>query len=68
MNDKTEMAADCLSLAYKYNNLMDCVQGQRPQLLEDPILSMLLFQRNSLEIAFNNRVTQLAGEYMDDLE
>jgi hypothetical protein len=63
MNNKAEMADACLSLRYKYSNLMDCVRGQRPQLLQDPTLSMLLIQMDSLEAAFNNRVRELAGEY-----
>ena len=63
MTDVQEMADACLSLRYKYSNMMDCVKGQRPQLLNDPVLSSTLTLIESLEKTFEERVEKLAGEY-----
>lgn len=59
---KQQDAEDCLSLAYKYVCLSDCVQSQRPSLLSDSILSNLLAQKEVVEILFEKRVRELAYE------
>lgn len=52
-----------LSLEYKYANLMDCIEGQRPSLLSDDVIS---FNQQMIEYAnkaIKERVLALAGEY-----
>jgi hypothetical protein len=61
-NDLHEAADACLSLAYKYVSLIDCVESQRPQLLSDPTLAMLALQRKLLEDQFEARVRELANQ------
>lgn len=59
-----EEALACLSLAYKYVKLSDCVRDQRPSLLRDSILCNLLSQMEAMEYLFKKRVEELA--YEDD--
>ena len=66
MNDLAKMASDCMSLSYRYNNIMDCVKYQRPQLLKDPVLTMIMHQYNYAEQAFKNRIEELAQEYYEE--
>lgn len=55
-----DAAEACLSLAYKYTTLQDCVQGQRPELLSDPVLAALAEQQQLLTDLFEARVRKLA--------
>lgn len=61
-NDLPEAADACLSLAYKYASLVDCVESQRPQLMSDQTLAMLAQQRKFLEEQFEARVRELASQ------
>jgi len=63
-NPMQEAADACLSLAYQYSSLMSCVKNQRPELLADPSLSFINMQMESLTLAFDARVRQIAaGEH-----
>ena len=61
MNSMAESAQACLSLAYKYDNLLSCVQDQRPILLNDAELQFIEMQIKTLHTAFKERVKQLAN-------
>lgn len=61
-NDLPKAADACLSLAYKYVSLIDCVESQRPQLMADPTLAALAQQRKFLEEQFEARVRELASQ------
>lgn len=65
MTNMEEMASACVSLKYKYSNMMDCVKGQRPALLGDPVLSSTLLLIESLEKTFEDRVEKLAESYYE---
>lgn len=56
-------ARACISLKYKYPDMMSCVQWQRSSLLNDPVLRMLLDQHARIETLFAARVDELAGDY-----
>lgn len=55
-------AQACISLKYKYDSMLSCVQNQRPELLNDPILNTFLVQIDAFEKAFEERVYALAGD------
>ncbi len=57
-----EEALDCLSLAFKYVSLMDCVISQRPALLSDRKLQRLLDQKEMIEQLFRDRLEEIAYE------
>ena len=60
-----DMADACLSLEYKYSDIVSCVRNQRPQLLQDPQLKALNLQLEVLNTMFKQRVVQLAGNQYD---
>ena len=62
MRTPAEDASACLSLVYKYVNLIDCVADQRPALLSDPVLAALEAQRSLIEQQFEARVRELAAD------
>jgi len=66
MSKTKEWANDCLSLSYKYPSVMDCVESQRPGLLNDPVIRQLMMQKKIIEDNFESYIRQLAGD--DDEE
>ncbi len=55
-------AEDVLSLAYKYPNLLSCMEGQRPLLLNDPIISYHVKMIEMANSIIEERVRVLAND------
>lgn len=62
---QVKAARACLSLAYKYTCMRDCVKDQRPELLGDPTLAVLEVQLDALQSAFDKRVKDIADTLIE---